>query len=174
MEDLWMNTCQRLAKIYLMGSDEKNFVKIIKEIKDSNIYKNINLSSSDLKGISIYADLSAIEILFLLQKGDIDELRKVNDELVRNKVADLCGSDPKVLGSLKEAEGRLALVYKFLIFYFFRDYDFEEAEHCFKLAFQHYHETGHTRTTEMLKYNTLANILAGMSIDPFDSPETKM
>ena len=41
--------------------------------------------------------------------GDIERLRSLNEKLVQNKVADLCGSDPKVLGSLKEAEGKLAL-----------------------------------------------------------------
>jgi hypothetical protein len=56
----------------------------------------------------------------------------------------------------------------------FRDLDFEKAEKGFKYAFQHYMEISHPSTTEMLKYNTIANILAGGDIDPFDSPETKM
>lgn len=93
-----------------MADDDANFVQIMEEIKNSDSFKTIDLSSADLKGISVYADLSSIEIQFLLQKGDIEKLRKVNERLVKNKVADLCGSDPKVLGSLKEAEGRLALV----------------------------------------------------------------
>lgn len=110
MNDLWLNTCQRLAKIYLMGDDEENFKTVLAEIKSSDTFQKIDLTSNDLKGISLYADLASIEIQFLLEKGNIAKLRQVNEELVKNRVADLCGSDPKVLGSLKEAEGRLALV----------------------------------------------------------------
>lgn len=55
-----------------------------------------------------------------------------------------------------------------------RDLEYESAESSFKHAFQHYLEIGHNNTTEMLKFNTIANILAGQDIDPFDSPETKM
>ena len=111
MNDLWLSTCRRLAKIYLLGEDDKNFSKVIQEIKESSTFKNIDLNANDLKGISIYADIASIEIQFFLNKGDVESLREVNQRLVKNSVAELCGSDPKVLGPLKEAEARLALVY---------------------------------------------------------------
>jgi hypothetical protein len=57
---------------------------------------------------------------------------------------------------------------------FCRDQEYELAESNFKYAFQHYVEIGHTSTIDMLRFNTIANILAGHQIDPFDSPETKM
>jgi len=55
-----------------------------------------------------------------------------------------------------------------------RNRDFNAAESCFKIAFQHYYESGNERANLMLKYNTIANILSGMNINPFDSPETSM
>lgn len=64
----------------------------------------------DLKGIGLYAEIAALEIQYNLEIGDIAGLRKINESLVKNKVSEICDSDPKILGALKEAEARIYLL----------------------------------------------------------------
>jgi hypothetical protein len=63
-----------------------------------------------LKGIGIFAEIAALEIQYYLEIGDIPNLRKVNDSLIQNRVAENADSDPKIQGALKEAEARLSLL----------------------------------------------------------------
>ena len=81
--DLWVPTCQKLAKIFLMGEDFDKFKGLLEEIKKSELFQAIDLSNTnDLKGIGIYAEIAALEIQYYLEVGDMASLRKVNDSLV--------------------------------------------------------------------------------------------
>ena len=107
----------------------------------------------------------------LLADKDLTALRRLVDRSKKIKLKDLASSDVKILSVLKEAEGVMALLESNLNH---SEKNFEEAESCFKEAFQHYHEIGHSKTRDMLILNTVSNILTGMTINPFSSPEAQM
>lgn len=109
--ELWLPTCQKLAKIFLQSQEYQKFKEILREIKECETYGQINLRDvKDLKGIGLFAEIAALEIQYYLDVGDIAGLRSVNESLVKNKVSEICDSDPKILGALKEAEARIYLL----------------------------------------------------------------
>lgn len=59
MKDLWLNTTQRLAKIYLNSNEEAKFKELIKEIKESDQF----LEAQGQKGSSsLVNDVLSLEI----------------------------------------------------------------------------------------------------------------
>jgi hypothetical protein len=111
MYDLWVPSCQKLAKLYLIGEENAKFRNLIDEVKASEIFTSIDLSNTnDLKGIGMYAEITALEIQYYLVIGDLIKLRELNDSLVQNKVSENCDSDPRIQGLLKEAEARIFLL----------------------------------------------------------------
>ena len=54
-----------------------------------------------------------------------------------------------------------------------REGDYDKAQTDFFEAFKSYDEAGMSNRAQSLKYLVLANMLAGSSINPFDSQETK-
>lgn len=81
--DLWIPTCQKLAKIFLLGENYDQFKTLLDEIKGSQLFTDINLANTnDLKGIGIYAEIASLEIQYYLEIGDMANLRQVNDSLV--------------------------------------------------------------------------------------------
>jgi hypothetical protein len=60
------------------------------------------------------------------------------------------------------------------IFIFTREKNWEEAETALKQAFLFFHQLGHSKTKDLLILGSVANILAGLSISPFSSPEAQM
>ena len=116
------------------------------------------------KNLAIYVEVLALKIELLLGSLDVVGLRKLVDQAKRIKLAELASADVKVLAVLREAEGTVNIIEK----------DWEEAETSFKLAFQHYHESGHTKTRDMLILQACSSILCEAVISPFSSPEAQM
>jgi len=52
-------------------------------------------------------EITSIEIQYFLSKGDTDSIRNLSEG--SHNISELCGNDPKVLGSLKEAEAKLLM-----------------------------------------------------------------
>jgi COP9 signalosome complex subunit 2 len=71
--------------------------------------------------------------------------------------------DPRVLGVVREAFGSKSMAAG----------DWHAAYRDFYDAFSAYQQAGSPRAVQCLRYTLLANMVANMSVDPFDSPEAK-
>jgi COP9 signalosome complex subunit 2 len=71
--------------------------------------------------------------------------------------------DPRILGIVREAFAMKAL----------SDQDWEGAYRDFYEAFTSFQQAGSPRAVQCLRYTLLANMVAGMEVDPFDSQEAK-
>jgi len=71
--------------------------------------------------------------------------------------------DPRITGIVKEASASKCMA----------DRDWKGAYEEFRAAFTSFQAAGHPRAVQCLRYTLLANMLSGMRVDPFDSPEAK-
>lgn len=71
--------------------------------------------------------------------------------------------DPRILGIVREAFAMKAL----------GDQDWEGAYRDFYEAFTSFQQAGSPKAVQCLRYTLLANMVAGMEVDPFDSQEAK-
>ncbi len=71
--------------------------------------------------------------------------------------------DPRISGIVKEAFAAKAMA----------NHDWEGAYNDYREAFTSFQKAGSPRAVQCLRYTLLANMVANMAVDPFDSPEAK-
>ncbi|KAH7822137.1 putative COP9 signalosome complex subunit 2 [Monocercomonoides exilis] len=101
----------------------------------------------------------------LLQVYDVtNKRRKMKDIYERVSKVKNAIVHPRISGIIKEIGGKM----------YMHDRQFAQAQEEFFDAFNHFNKTGSPRRVTCLKYNILASMLSGSSVNPMSAPETRV
>lgn len=164
MDQLWLSTILKMAKIYMDSDRQDKLESTINEIKLSSIYHQLAQNFGDIKNINTLLDIASYEIQLCLNKPDFERLRAINTQLRKSKAAECGGSDPKVMAVVEEANGRICML----------DFQWQAAEKSLRNSFEYYQETGNERGKSMLCLTAIANILNRSEISPFQQAHAKI
>ncbi|EGR28106.1 hypothetical protein IMG5_182910 [Ichthyophthirius multifiliis] len=160
MIQLWYNASLKLCKIFFESQDKNNLnlQKLLEEIKQSCRHPD---GSDDFKKSEYLLEVYSLEIQILIQKKQITKLKDIYS---RTKKHQSTISDPKIMGIIKETNGKMLMFEK----------NYHDAALELLESFKNYQEVGNPQAKVVLKYVVLASILSGSSINPFDNREAKV
>ncbi|CAE7353826.1 csn2, partial [Symbiodinium sp. KB8] len=155
---LWFSTLSKLAALHLESKNTKALRNDIKELHAS--CRDESGNDDESKGTQLM-EIYALRIQLASITRDYSALASM-DERVRALSA-FAIVDPRISGIVKEAFAAKAMA----------NHDWEGAYNDYREAFTSFQKAGSPRAVQCLRYTLLANMVANMAVDPFDSPEAK-
>lgn len=155
---LVFNTQTRLAKLYLERNNVDDAEKTITELIESCHFTNGEVDSSKSQSL---LEAYALEIqLCTLTKNS----KRMKDIFKKTEVLNADVTDPRIIGVIRESGSKMYMSEK----------SWDKALTELFEAFKCYQEVGNPRAKTILKYVTLASIMANSNINPYHSLEAKV
>jgi COP9 signalosome complex subunit 2 len=157
-ERLWFTTAMRMAQQHADSGDVDRLRESVEEL-----HRSVRLPDGrdDESKVTLLLEVYALRVRLAALTKEWSELKPLHDRIERLSTSAI--ADPRVMGSVHETFGRMHLERK----------AWEEAYQTFFDCFKAYQSAGNARAVNVLRYVLLTSMLAGMSVDPFDSQEAK-
>jgi COP9 signalosome complex subunit 2 len=157
-ERLWFTTAMRMAQQYADNGDVARLRGAVEEL-----HQSVRLADGrdDESKVTLLLEVYALRVRLAALTKEWSELKPLHQRVLRLSTSAI--ADPRVMGSVHETFGRMHLERK----------AWEDAYQTFFDCFKAYQSAGNSRAVAVLRYVLLTSMLAGMSVDPFDSQEAK-
>ncbi|CAG9329981.1 unnamed protein product [Blepharisma stoltei] len=155
---LVFNTQTKLAKLYLERNDVENAESTISELVSSCHLPNGQVDNSKSQSL---LEAYALEIQLCTVTKNSKRMKEIFKK-TESLNADV--TDPRIIGVIRESGSRMYMSEK----------SWDKALTELFEAFKCYQEVGNPRAKTILKYVTLASIMANSNINPFHSLEAKV
>lgn len=157
-EGQWFSTQLKLAKAYVRDKDAPRLGRAIQELLRAC---QLPSGEEDPSKASKLMDVYVLKIQLCAVTRNYTNLKVLYDRV--NELAHSAVADPLVVATARETFGEMHMSQR----------NWQEAYMQFFEAFKAYQAASNARAVDCLKYVLLANMVATMDVDPFDSQEAK-
>jgi len=157
-ERLWFSTLLKMARAHVTARESTKLAEDIEQLHDSC---RTSSGEDDATKATYLMDVYALRIQLCGITKEFDAIRKYYDAV--NSLQKAAVADPRVMGTIRETFGEMHMAQK----------NWKPAFDEFFESFKSYQTAGNTRAIRCLKCVLLANMIAGIEVNPFDSQEAK-
>lgn len=157
-ERLWFSTQLKLARGHVMHRDAGKLAAAVDALHDSCRTPE---GADDPTKATYLMDVYALRIQLCGITKEFDAIRQYYDAV--NGLQKVAIADPRVMGTIRETFGEMHMSQK----------NWKQAFDEFFESFKNYQAAGNMRAVRCLKCVLLANMIAGIEVNPFDSQEAK-